>query len=1375
MTEGTKSPRSSASRNASKAPEPTGRRKIAVGPIDFEQRREHIRLAYSKSIRNSQAQKAQREASEKRKRELEAALRAKSAALAAARARTEAAARASPSPSTTNAETSTEPLRKSIVPRIDTDVPAVTAAAKDSPTLGIPGSFPDATPLVGSDDPPPSALSIATEVTEFDEEAQTSAPVPPELDGPVHGLGVQMPCTMPDQTPEQTESPSYFPGPDLDIQGDPHSGVGDGVGDGNPTATDDRVSIQISLDQTPPESSPLLPPQPELSNGDSVESLTPSGYSDEYEPLPYASPSLETTVRILRRESDQDTTQQQPSLSSSMYDYEDPEYQVQLDRSDARAIRRYTGQDDSRRSGSRPRHGENGKPDGGFIIDRARRDYLSPHRLSAGDSDSENQLRGYGSQGQTPDTSHSLVVPHLPSPANRNSQHSTWTDFSIDSNNGSDWGTGSRNFMDDDTLPPTNPRLTIGSQSYPSPSGSSSERQSGHFSADMSPGGFGDGTASTHGTDSHLPELDGAGGFSTPYAPRQTGRIDGHDVPLPDYEPPPVPTPYATSISESYRPPSSTYQPDTRPGSTLVGSRRESEDSAAAPLTLPSADHLPTEAREASLGGQTAVDSDQKSLPTAGSSVDLDAAGKKERHRLQQRRNVIKELVDTEMVFVRDMNIVEEIYKGTAEACPKLDDKTIKLIFRNVDEIVMFHTKFCARLKEAVVAVYAPQGRRDDSSSKSESTSPVPLPQHSDPSDAKDRSVLIGPLFEQYMEKMKMAHEGFLRNSDHAAKRLIQIQQDPTVMVWLNECHEVAKDLTAAWDLDSLLIKPMQRITKYPNLIVTLLQHTPQDHPDRASLVSAKDVLETAIIDINKTKKNFELVGQIVGRKRKESDVKAGFARAFGKRVDKLQTPSTRIAEDAVYSKLHEKFGDDYLRLQVVLRDVEFYTRQISAYVHEFLKYLSSMELVMRLQPGSYPELESKWVQFNVSMRDIEKVALDQHVSSMPASRRAPLTSSQLAQVRKHVIEPFEHVIKAYGNPSLAMKKRVKRRLDYERAEHLRRGGKTLDPKLKELVEQYDALNETLKKELPQLSALTEKLGVICLGNFVNIQASWWAMWKDKVKFVLGDSTPTPELAEIMSTFQRDFKFAQEQVLSIGLLNPTYRGRASQSTITTRASTDDGARVRTRPPELSPRVRGRSVNNDMAPVLPTPDFARRNSGQFTLSPSTSMPSPHQYYYRDYYAGYSGLRAPGGPSSGVDTPATGEASPTTRTGGPILPRPESGRSFDSSIGPRQSSEQPYRHARESTTSAYSSGYTVPEPRRYSGLFQSALPMDNEDSQRPSRASSRERPAGNDYNVLWLAASLFEFNIETTKHEAGYAYLTYQAGEVSPIVPPFQVPP
>lgn len=365
---------------------------------------------------------------------------------------------------------------------------------------------------------------------------------------------------------------------------------------------------------------------------------------------------------------------------------------------------------------------------------------------------------------------------------------------------------------------------------------------------------------------------------------------------------------------------------------------------------------------------------------------------KEEQKRLRQRQLVIQELIDTEDAFVRDMTVVEEIYKGTAEACPNLDSKTVKLIFRNTDEIIAFHTALLLEFKEGAASVYTPKGRRSPHPTSDGRDSDTTAANYSsfsanrpEKNDEKDRLTAIGPVFVKNIEQLKAVHEIYLKSSDSSSKRLLQIQEDEAVMLWLNECNEVAKDLTSAWNLDSLLIKPMQRITKYPDIITHLLKYTPEDHPDRESLITARTQVIEAIDEINKTKKNFELVGQIVSnRKRKESDVRAGIARAFGKRVDKLQvSAAAKPAEDTEYQTLQQQFNDDFLRLQVVLRDVEYYTRNVANYVHEFLQYLSSMELVMRLQPSrDYAHLESKWVQFNVSMRDIEKIALERHVST---------------------------------------------------------------------------------------------------------------------------------------------------------------------------------------------------------------------------------------------------------------------------------------------------------------------------------------------------------------------------------------------------------
>ncbi|KJZ77887.1 hypothetical protein HIM_02524 [Hirsutella minnesotensis 3608] len=1312
------------------------RRKISLGPIDFEQRREHIRLAYSKSIRESEANEERRNAAGRRRRGTEAGAHVRASGDPTQATSADSAPAAKLDTVGNDEQTATEhdqrlptassgglvadqatepPSRNALDQGSRHSVPSLTlrtaigskmapdgqsSAGVDSPTLGVPGGFPVTSPPGSIDKQPMSALSATSETTEFDAEPQTNPPI--QAQSPL-----EVPITV-----------IKPPSPERPISAHRRVGYQYSFLDGSP------AQHQLSMNHEGPRGVARTATTDEPAD-DGVKEV----YWDappKLEPIDCEPKAQATVITIVSPAEDADGNAPRPPMPFPRLDMHD-ESDCTSDADNVRPDTRGSTQDDDATTDACTEETDDRERIEYHQSD-LRLDGLSSHRTSTCTSsdpdamDDTHDLLHDQSVGSTnPST---LAVPRSVQNA-RLSDQSAWTDFSVDSTDQSD--TAKSSVMHSRHESPSFGHVTIFESITPARESVYSYRDA-HYRSDA-PRVDGAKTSASHTHHSHLPDVDTTSSLDMP------GLLSGAGgsisfLPSPDHDPPPVPAAAPDSTFNSRG--SSVFYDQSYHGSTMVNSEREGDDYAS-PLATPQSMDMAAEA---------SIDHYFSSRPTVESNVKpLDSeADSKERHRLVQRRNVIKELIDTEAVFVRDMNIVEEIYKGTAEACPKLDTKTVKLIFRNSDEIIQFHTCFLKELKEAVSSIYIPSSSRGSAQRQSALTEQGNRGNR-DAQDTKDRATSVGPVFQRNMESMKLAHEGFLRNSDHAAKRLIQIQQDPTVQVWLNECNEVAKDLTAAWDLDSLLIKPMQRITKYPNLIITLLQHTPHDHPDRDALSAAKESLENAIIEINKTKKNFELVGQIVGRKRKESDVKAGFARAFGKRVDKLQA-SNRPAEDADYAKLNEKFGDDYLRLQVVLRDVEFYTRQVSAYVHEFLQYLSSVELVMRLQPGNYPELESKWVQFNISVRDLEKVALDEH----------------LTQVRKHVIEPFELVIKAYGNPSLAMKKRQKRRLDFERFEQLKRAGKSVDPKLRELVEQYDALNDTLKKELPMLSALTEKVGNICLGNFVNIQANWYGIWKEKMKTVIVDCPELPDLEEVVATFQRDFPYARDQLSGIGILNPSSRGRVSQST----TSVDE--------PTVRMRGRGLSVNGDAAPTLPQPDFGALRGGSFSVAPSPTAPaaggsavtSPHQYYYRDYYYGINGP-----PSTSTRSPEMVSSSRMAERAGPVTTRPSTGRSYESGSGQRQSSESTGQQRRDSNTT-HNSAYPH-EGRRYSNIFHSALPLPDgpEDSRRSSRASSRDRSQTSDgYNILWLAASLFEFNISTTKHEAGYPYLTYQAGEASP---------
>ena len=683
---------------------------------------------------------------------------------------------------------------------------------------------------------------------------------------------------------------------------------------------------------------------------------------------------------------------------------------------------------------------------------------------------------------------------------------------------------------------------------------------------------------------------------------------------------------------------------------------------------------------------------------------------------------------------------------------------------------------FLDELKIAGSSIYTPRLTKPRQSSKPSSPAEDSfsmagtLAEESD--DAKDRKTFVGTVFTRHIHKMQAIYTDFLKNSETSSLRLGSLQKDAAVAVWLTECNLVAKDLTQAWDLDALLVKPVQRITRYQLLIAEIKKKTPTDHPDFASLEMAFAQMGTLLQNIDDLKKRIHMVGKIVGRKRKESDVRTGLAKAFGRaRADKLGANPNRPRDDEVYLKLHEKFGHDYLQLQVVLRDVEFYTRQVTTWTTDFLRYLSSMELIMRMSASPYPELESKWTRFNMSMRDMSTVALEDHVGAARDTRKYMLTS-QIHNVRKKVIEPFEKIIALYSPPGLAMKKRAKRRLDYERSLVLKQS-KKVDEKLQDQVNQYEALNETLKLELPKLSALTVTMGKICLAQLVHTQTEWYKIWQGKVRAVLEENQVPKTIKDIVESYLREWKYVEARISELGIVNGYFdsiaKTRGSQST-----QDDESLKTDTRPSMATSRSersrpRGISITSDKTPSIPTPDFAKRLSGQFAFSPIVAnSPSGPQFAYHTPYASHS--------RAGSGSPATPDGMAHSRQYSANPPRPSTGRSYTSNDGMTRPSNEYNNQARRVTASGsthnqHNTDGPLHSSRPYSGLFHSAMPLPDgpDESQRSSRASSRDRNVSGGYNVLYLAASLFEFNISATKSEAGYPYLTYQAGEVSPSSP------
>ena len=508
----------------------------------------------------------------------------------------------------------------------------------------------------------------------------------------------------------------------------------------------------------------------------------------------------------------------------------------------------------------------------------------------------------------------------------------------------------------------------------------------------------------------HLPDFQDTGdglGLIRVISPKDDDSPTLPPPPLPNHSPPPPPprssmdhalfpppagvqAPYSPSVYSKH-PPSSIYPP-AFPGAVIPGPSTNSSGDSFPPtrVVTPSVQTSDGSSRSQRRPSpeRPATTTDAPTKPTSPTP---------DQKRLTRRKHIIKELVDTEHSFGQDMKVVDDIYRGTSNVII-ISAEDVKTLFGNSGEIVAFSTNFLDALKQASRGVYVmPKSRRWRSkrassvaTSNSGNTDDQSSVNGMDLTDEeKDRKTFIGEAFGRHMSQMEKVYAEYLKNHDAANNKLQALQKNPKVEIWLKECRAFAHDLTTAWNLDSLLVKPVQRILKYPLLLDQLLEVTPENHPDYTALDVAAREMKGVSMRINEMKKRADLMEQVVSsRKRKDSDVRIGLTKAFGRRTEKFkqQAGFSGLVEDREYNFVSEKFGSHFFQLQVVMRDVEMYTSDVQTFMNRFNDFVSAIEGYIDVGQTSHPEIESKWRKFKMSMREMAATGVTDHVSAVEIS-----------------------------------------------------------------------------------------------------------------------------------------------------------------------------------------------------------------------------------------------------------------------------------------------------------------------------------------------------------------------------------------------------
>ena len=740
-----------------------------------------------------------------------------------------------------------------------------------------------------------------------------------------------------------------------------------------------------------------------------------------------------------------------------------------------------------------------------------------------------------------------------------------------------------------------------------------------------------------------------------------------------------------------------------------------------------------------------------------------------DQRRLKQRRHVLKELVDTEFSYERDLRVLCDIYKQTAMAALTEDD--VKVMFGNVDGVQQFAKDFLTGLKQAAKPAYT-MDRQDKvrqlTRTPTTASDHVSIrAEHSDLTDSeKDRLTRVGQSFIASLATMESVYKEYIRGRHAANQRLAQLQTLPGVREWLKECSENSSDITNAWSLDALLVKPIQRITKYPLLISQLLESTTAEHPDHSQLREAHAKVTEINIRINEVKKHTEMIDQVMNRKRKESDVRAGLTKAFGRRAEKLRqhVGINEMYDDGEYARLKMDYDNNGVHLLIVSKDCQGYIDSVRAWVVRMCELAAAAEAWLDVGHSNHPQAESKLRQLAMAVRGINSMALPDHTEL----------------VMRKVIQPMEKALvmmeRFKTDPKGLLMKREKKILDYNQIKNRRDRGEKLDRKMTERMEQWEAINVEVKQRMRKLLSSTTALVQSCLATMIQLHMGWLAMVEQKFAAAMAIPLDGLEQLDLVKEWQEDFDYQHAFAMSLGVCNGTLLAEAMNlMSFLTPGSTLNGEDSPRQSSWNSGAKRSISMNSEVesgpwysngqrsshSDYPPDGSSFGHNSARNRAASLASGRNPHTPDMSGRSIGLNLNMPNGGQFSrpGTSPGRSDESSTQAPRVSLDAPSPSLG-AFGSASPARPGSASTFFSA-----AAGPSNYASQPVSGGSSIFSSAMPLsDSPEAERyPGAGTGEDEPL-----VLFTAASIYEFNIDRERQEGGIPYLTYVAGEIFDVV-------
>ncbi|TPX63645.1 hypothetical protein CcCBS67573_g08616 [Chytriomyces confervae] len=198
-----------------------------------------------------------------------------------------------------------------------------------------------------------------------------------------------------------------------------------------------------------------------------------------------------------------------------------------------------------------------------------------------------------------------------------------------------------------------------------------------------------------------------------------------------------------------------------------------------------------------------------------------------------KRGYIVFEILTTEQTYFHELNIVKNVIQKKLVEMEILSSFSIKQIFDGMENLFQLHQLILTQLEE-ICSI--------DNWSASDST--------------------IAQIFLEHKDSI---HSNYIQyiNNRQTADKTIEDQQEkfPKFKDFLIQCTKSRE--TKFTDLKELLLRPMQRMTRYPLLLRELEKRTPDNHPDKPLIKQAIETVSSIALAVNQKMEGIQHAHQL--------------------------------------------------------------------------------------------------------------------------------------------------------------------------------------------------------------------------------------------------------------------------------------------------------------------------------------------------------------------------------------------------------------------------------------------------------------------------------------------------------------------------------